>query len=268
MPEGSDLESEVRRQYEDARNLNPRVELHRRFSTNLHGWQRWVFDQIELPADARILEVGCGRGDLWLENSDRIPQGWWITLSDRSPGMLEEARANVESVTARFQFIEADVQAMPWGIAVFDGVIANHMLYHVGDLSEAISEIRRVLRPGGRLYASTNGRAHMRELTEPLERFGIVGAALQSSTSAFQLENGADVLGGEFDDVVLRRYEDALAVGEVGPLVEYVRSMTGQSTLPDSVRAELSRVWGAELVLQGVIRISKDSGVFVATRRG
>jgi ubiquinone/menaquinone biosynthesis C-methylase UbiE len=266
MLEGSELESQVRQQYRDSCNLSARVQLHRCFSTNRYGWQRWVFDQIELPPDARVLEVGCGRGDLWLDNSDRIPEGWRITLSDLSSGMLEVARANLTSIPARFLFTEADIQDMPWQAASFDGVIANHVLYHAPDVSRAVSEIRRVLRPGGGLYAATNGRAHMLELTELLDRLGIAGATLQTGTRAFLLENGAEALRREFDDVALRRYKDSLAVAEVGPLIEYVRSMTGKAALPDQVRDELSRVWERELMLEGVIRVSKDSGIFVAIR--
>jgi len=52
---------------------------------------QWVFDQFNLAAKSRILEVGCGPGLLWLQNVARIPEGWDITLSDFSPGMLDEA---------------------------------------------------------------------------------------------------------------------------------------------------------------------------------
>ncbi|HKI53048.1 MAG TPA: hypothetical protein VJ987_02910, partial [Anaerolineales bacterium] len=48
-------------QYKDSTNLNARVELHNRFSTNQYGWFNWVFDALmNLPANAKILELGCG----------------------------------------------------------------------------------------------------------------------------------------------------------------------------------------------------------------
>ena len=154
-------------------------------------------------------------------------------LSDFSPGMLEAARASLASVPTRFRFMEADIQTMPWGAASFDGVIANHVLFHAPDLGGAISGIRSVLQPGGQLYASTNGRAHMLELTELLDRFGITGATLQPNTRDFLLENGTETLEREFSEVSLRRYGDSLAVREVGPLVEYVRSMVDPAVLAD-----------------------------------
>ena len=78
----------VREQYRDASNLNSRIQLHARFSTNKYGWHRWVFDQLDLPLQCGILELGCGPGDLWLQNMHRLQEGWQLTLSDLLPGMV------------------------------------------------------------------------------------------------------------------------------------------------------------------------------------
>src|SRR5262245_7806534 len=117
-------------QYRNASNLNARIELHRRFSTNAYGWHRWVFDHFRLPPEARVLELGCGPGELWRENADRIPEGWEVTLADLSPGMLAAARRSLRDLLRSFAFAEVDAQSIPFPDACFDGVIANHMLYH------------------------------------------------------------------------------------------------------------------------------------------
>lgn len=162
-------------QYRDASNLTARGGLHERFSTNGYGWHRWVFDRLELPADGWVLELGCGPGWLWRENSSRVPATWTVMLSDFSQGMVREAERNLAAVglgqRARLSFAVADAGAIPFGAASFDAVVANHMLYHLPDLAGALSEVRRVLRPGGRFYAATNGRAHLQELDELLARF-------------------------------------------------------------------------------------------------
>ena len=74
------------RQYRDARNLNARGSLHARFGNNPYPWFRWLFDQLLAitPADARVLEVGAGPASLWIENLDRLPPGWRVTLTDLS----------------------------------------------------------------------------------------------------------------------------------------------------------------------------------------
>ena len=80
----------LREQYPDGRNLGARLSLHDRFSRNQTGWHRWVFGQLDLEPDARVLELGCGPAALWHRNLDLLPSGWEITLSDFSPGRLSD----------------------------------------------------------------------------------------------------------------------------------------------------------------------------------
>src|SRR5262245_30032153 len=119
----------LRKQYKDASNLNARIGLHARFSTNPLGFHRWAFDRLQLPAESRILEVGCGPGAFWVSNRDRIPTGWDVVLTDFSPGMVQQARQNLSATGAEFAFANTDIQALPFEDASFDSVIANHMLY-------------------------------------------------------------------------------------------------------------------------------------------
>src|SRR3712207_168217 len=174
-------------QYRNASNLSARMQLHERFGTNRYNWHRWLFDHFNLSASADILELGCGPGTLWRENLDRIPAGWRIILSDLSDGMLEEARHTLAESAHRFAFEQIDAQALPYPDEHFDAVVANHMLYHVPDRAKALAEIRRVLRPGGRLFAATNGRNHLRELGKLINQFDPDPPAM---IRTFTLEDG------------------------------------------------------------------------------
>src|SRR6266498_3249918 len=154
-------------QYRDSSNLDARVVIHQRFSTNSYGWFKWVFDTLlKLPENTRILELGCGHALLWKENISRIPAGWNITLSDLSSGMLDAAWRNLAVTGSAFKFEEMDAQSIPYEAETFDAVIANHMLYHVPDRPKAIAEIKRVLKAGGRLLATTVGKNHMKEMMD------------------------------------------------------------------------------------------------------
>lgn len=163
----------LREQYQDASKLDARIALHRRFGTGGTDWHRWVFDQFALPPDARVLELGCGTGLLWVRNLDRLPDGWRVTFGDFSPGMVAQARQSLAD-DPRFAFEQFDAQAIPFVGGTFDAVVANHMLYHVPDRQAAYAEVRRVLKPGGWFYAATNGRDHMRQLKELEARLGVV----------------------------------------------------------------------------------------------
>lgn len=266
----------VQAQYHTSANLDARIRLHVRFSTNHYGWPRWVLDQIDAPPAARLLEVGCGPASLWAENADSIPRDWQITLTDQSAGMITQAQRNLATTAHPFQFAQMDVQALDFAEDTFDVVIANHMLYHVPDLPQALREIRRVLKPGGRLYAATNGKAHMAELRALIQSFDPTLDYMATAAPPerfFSLENGTVHLSPWFATVELRRYEDGLAVTDATALVDYVFSMmtfTGaQFSDPAVARAAFMDYTTAQLAQQGgVFSIQKATGLFIATKEG
>lgn len=262
-------------QYSDSRNLDARAALHRDYSTSSLDWQAWVFAQLELEPGTAVLECGCGPGWLWRENLGRIPENCAVTLTDLSPGMVAEAEAalnEAESALAdsgiTFQVREANIEALPFADASFDVVVANHMLYHVPHLDAALAEIRRVLKPHGRLFAATNGDNHMRELKELAQN--IVGEAVPYTWPqlAFRLENGRNLLAPYFKDVSVVMFADGLAVTAVEPLMAYLRSMTLFSILQtdDMARqvAALEQHIATTIAAEGAYRIQKETGLFIA----
>jgi ubiquinone/menaquinone biosynthesis C-methylase UbiE len=262
---GNDREYLRTEQYRDSSNLNARIGLHERFSTNPHGWHRWVFDQLALAPDARILELGCGPGTLWAENRERIPPGWQMVLTDLSAGMIDEAGRALDGRPRRISFAVADAQAIPFATTSLDVVIANHMIYHVPDRAQALAEIRRVLRPGGRLYATTVGVDHMRELHRWLRAIAPHLTPEATGGNPFNLENGREQLAPWFSRVTRHLYEDALVVTEAEPLIAYLRSGRYQSVLIGDRLAELTRSVEQEIAESGAVRITKASGMFVAS---
>ena len=252
-------------QYKDSSNLDARIALHANYSTNSYGLPRWEFDHyLDLPADARILELGTGPATLWRGNLERIPPGWSITLSDLSPGMLDEARQQLGDHAQRFDFREVDAQSIPFADGTFHAVIANHMLYHLPDLEKGISEIRRVLKADGTLFAVTNGAAHMIELVELQRALAIPTWRDITPSLPFNLENGAAHLQPYFASVAFDRYEDALDVTDADAIVAYAKSMSGALTGPvheSSLRQLIQQTMDES---GGLFRIQKDTGMFIA----
>ncbi len=269
MATKSDREYLLRDQYRDASNLNARIALHVRFGTNAYGWNRWVFDQFALSSQARILELGCGPARLWLQNLGRIPEGWDVTLSDFSYGMLQEARRNVQTGQRTFRFVVADAQAVPFKSEHFDALVANHMLYHVPDRGKALSEVWRTLKPGGRFCASSVGRSHLREIDELVRTFDLGrGPWGGHPTMSFTLENGVEQLAPWFATVTLRRFDDALVITEAEPLVAYVLSMAVGRAVVGQKRVEFTKHVERELSSRGAIRATIETGMFVASKDG
>ena len=254
-------------QYKDASNLDARIALHERFSVNRKGWVRWLFEQLELPARSDVLEVGCGPAELWVKNADRIPAGWEILLSDFSHGMLGEAQDRLRAVDHELAFEVIDAGQIPLPDESFDCVIANHMLYHVPDRPRALAEIKRVLRPGGLLFASTLSGDTLEEMGEAV-RWATTRANFQQQRMAgkFLLDNGAAQLEPFFPEVEVREYEDALEITETEPLLDYYRSMILDEPLrEDELGAIAARV--SEVIDErGSFHVRKRSGVFRAVK--
>ncbi len=157
----------------------------------------------------RVLEVGCGEGEL----AARIGSdpGVAVVAVDQSERMVDLTRAR--GVDARV----ADVQDLPFADAVFDVVVAAWMLYHVPDLDRGVSEIARVLRPGGQLVAVTNRADHLAEL--------LALADIGHVELRFAGENGEDVLRRHFGSV-----RSILVDGTVVfPAIDAVKSYYGSS---------------------------------------
>jgi ubiquinone/menaquinone biosynthesis C-methylase UbiE len=160
-----------------------------------------------------------------------------------------------------FTFRQADAQDLSFPDASFDAVLANHMLYHVPDRPRALSELRRVLRPGGRLYAATHGAGHLKELQELLREYS--EDVPQSVGIGFGLDDGAEQLAAFFGHVTLDRYDDAFSITNAEPLKAYIRSMNSYYKLtPSQLLTIEQRV--DELIARGPIHIRKETGIFIA----
>jgi ubiquinone/menaquinone biosynthesis C-methylase UbiE len=252
-------------QYKTASKLGARIQLHERFSTNPTDWQQWVFDQLTISPNAHILELGCGPGMLWRKNLERIPANCKLTLSDFSAGMLQEAQQNLPEADDRFSFQIIDAQAIPFADTSFDCVIANHMLYHVPDLPRALAEIRRVLRPEGRFYATTNGRVHLQEIRAFMQQTGF-GVERYKGIS-FLLEDGMEQLSSWYSQIELRRFDCNLAVTEAEPIVAFILASVKPESIDDQKVKKLRALVEQELAQHGgVVHITKDSGIFISDK--
>jgi demethylmenaquinone methyltransferase / 2-methoxy-6-polyprenyl-1,4-benzoquinol methylase len=106
-------------------------------------WRRLTAEAVVAPGD-RVLDACCGTGDLALAAQ---AEGGKVTGLDFSEGMLERARRK----SADIEWIRGDLLRLPFQDAAFDAVTVGFGVRNVEDLDPALRELRRVLKPGGRL---------------------------------------------------------------------------------------------------------------------
>lgn len=106
-------------------------------------WRRRTAEAVVEPG-ARVLDACCGTGDLAIE-AER--QGATVTGIDFSEPMLARARRK----SATVEWVQGDLLALPFDDGSFDAATVGFGVRNVSDLGVALGELRRVLRPGGRL---------------------------------------------------------------------------------------------------------------------
>jgi len=256
------------KQYSDSKKFMARIELHRRFRTNPYPWTNWIFDQFKFPRNAHVLELGSGNALLWKSNLKRIPEDAQILLTDFSDGMLNDARKLLGENSERFKFEVMDAQEITYPNNSFDITIANLMLYHIPNRKKAISEISRVLKPEGTLYATTYSSDNMKEFTDLLNNYDKnLYNPIEPFASAFGLENGAEQLSKSFKEVKMINYIDSLEITEAEPIVDYVLSFGSIKENIDGDNLKGFKDYlDSVLDKDGVIKITKDTGIFIAKK--
>lgn len=115
-------------------------------------------------APQSILDLGAGTGHATRALKRRFPRAL-VVAADIAPGMLERARRQSRWLR-RFERVQADAYALPFGNGAFDLVFSNLMLQWCDDLDAVFGELARVLKPGGLLLFSTFGPGTLAELRE------------------------------------------------------------------------------------------------------
>lgn len=261
----SNEETNIIEQYKNAKNLNDRISLHEKYSTNKQGWFNWLFNQIDFSKVNRLLELGCGNGKLWQENRIDL-RNREIFLSDISEGMVEEVRNKLGS---DFNCIVADAEKIPFKDEYFDSIIANHVLFYLNDLNLGLKEIDRVLKSDGILYCSTYGKNHMKEITEIVQNFDSrISLSNHSLYDIFGLENGESILKEYFFNVKRMDYQDSLEITESKPLIDYIMSCHGNQNEILGPRLNEFKEYIEELLENnGKIVVTKEAGLFVCRKR-
>jgi SAM-dependent methyltransferase len=138
----------VRWEFASEERLAKRNEISRRLARGEHP-EESAFRAVAEVRPRRVLDVGCGTGELAVRIKQEL--GAEVVAVDISPRMVELTKEQgVEALVA-------DVEELPFEDASFDCVSACWVLYHAPDVHRAIAECERVLRPGGRLVATTVG---------------------------------------------------------------------------------------------------------------
>ncbi|MDF2802984.1 MAG: transcriptional regulator, MerR family [Anaerocolumna sp.] len=260
----TNMEKDIVDQYKNSSNTKIRISLHKDYGTNPEGWFQWNYNQYHINSTSKVLELGCGNGELWKVNEEQLSSKTSILLSDISLGMLKDAKENLKYAKCNLRYQQFDCHKIPLREDFFDIIIANHMIFYLKERDKFYQEIQRVLKRDGYFYCSTYGKDHMKEITALVKEFDS-GISLSEVYlfEIFGLENGKDELTSYFSLVELSLYEDYLIVDNPEALLDYILSCHGnQHEHLKNRYVEFKDFLTKRIQHEGFIKITKSAGTF------
>ncbi len=268
----------LRRYYASSHNLRLREQTHTDFAVPRVDYARWTLDTLDWSGDESILDLGAGPGSHYALLLPAAPRLEYFGL-DLSRNLLLAHPCPADRLAV------GDAMQLPFADDRFDIVMANQMLYHLPDIDAGLSEIKRVLKPDGKLLAATDSWATLPELQVLIRRAIVLlsknGAQANPPTlpsDPFALENGTRLLARHFYAVVRHDLPSQLIFDDIEPALEFLDSMRDlrEHSLPADVdwddlmlimrqqMTQLAQLLGKlELSIARGALIASDSGGFI-----
>ncbi len=178
--------------------VEPNVYTDDYYLTNCHGYEEFAASggrqvgprfvkALSLAGDLsgkRVLDVGCGRGELVVQSAMRGAEAWGIDYADAAVAIAQRALDGSDAAPReRMHVQQMDVKALQFDDGFFDAVFMMDVVEHLypAELSKALDQLRRTMRPGGRLIVHTSPNTVFERVVYPNYSRRINQAALAMS---------------------------------------------------------------------------------------
>ena len=195
------------------------------------AWMKWVFDQGNLKEGYKILDAGCGFGNLWRYNENRLPVDLDVTLVDYHNTNADELEKYVAD-KPQFKFLWGDMNELELG-ADYQIIFANHVIGYMESPKDTYGKLKSCLAMEGKLITTWAG-----------------------------LKDRERVLNEVFDHVELRKYPFVLAVSTKEGMLEHLARWAESMGISPS--ADLNRL-AEELISEKPYEINCDNYLYVCS---
>jgi ubiquinone/menaquinone biosynthesis C-methylase UbiE len=261
---------------ETTTDLATRIDIHSKYGSR--DIDQWMLDLLQLQPGMRILDVGCGAGKQCFSYNTYLQGKAEITGGDVSQELLAQARQESETQHTQVDFIDLNFnQRFPFEDNRFDLVSCCFSIYYAENVPFTISEMHRVLKPGGRLFTSgpmpKNKQLFYDILCEATDNKPIPPMPGSSRYSTEFLST----MHSLFEQVTMHIFENPLTFNTVEPFIAYTRASLSEdrklwSTFFtdkedfDGIMLRIHAAAARRLAAEGKLIMTKVVGGFLATK--
>lgn len=255
--------------------LLKRIDIHSKYgSRNIDAW---MLELLDLQKGMKILDVGCGAGKQCLSYHQYLKGDADITGGDVNDELLEQARRASAEKQADIEYIPLDFnKRFPFDDDTFDLVSCCFAIYYADDVPFTISEMRRVLKPGGRLFTTGPMRNNKQMFYDVIREATGKPIPPMPGSSRYDSEF-LNTIREQFSSVDVHVFENPLTFDTVEPFVEYTRASLSEdrrlwrSFFQDKedfqrIMDQITAVANKRLEQEGRLVMTKVVGGFLATK--
>jgi trans-aconitate 2-methyltransferase len=182
-------------------------------------WGEAVVGWLDLRGDERVLDAGCGTGQVTEALRERLPHGHIVAL-DGSPSMIERARDRLGD--DRVEFLVADLtEPIPLNEPV-DAVLSTATFHWILDHDALFHGLAAVMRPGSQLAAQCGGAGNTRSIREALEQMGESFGGRKHFASPEETRERLEAAGFTAIETWLHDEPTPLPAGDLEPYLETI----------------------------------------------
>ena len=237
---------------------NFRYGLYERYGTSRQRWHEWMFDRLLLKPGMRVLDVGCGHGNVWHSSWQRIPERCRITLLDKEMkglqflhGVYQERQGELAD-GVNFSFLCEDAEKWECPQATYDLILAGHFWSYIQDKEGLLGQLHRGLAEGGRLISTFTSQVSVQDVNRILEP--VLGRRVlepyeerkQASTDRME-----GLFAKEFGRVSQMTFHNSLRIGHPEELLRYLCDLDGELEMRIKSREQEVKRYLQELIRQG-----------------
>lgn len=258
---------------ETTEDLQTRIDIHSKYGGR--DIDAWMLDLLAPQKGSRILDVGCGAGKQCQAFYRYLDGDVEITGGDVSPELLDQARKLSAELGGRLTIIDLDFNTrFPLDDATFDLVSCCFAIYYAEDIPFTISEMHRVLRPGGRLFTTGPMPENKRLFYDVIREATGKPIPPMPGSSRYASEI-LEAIRARFSAVDLQIFENPLTFDSVKPFLSYTRASLSEDRRLwanlfqgkdefERIMARISAVAGERLARDGKLVMTKVVGGIVA----